>query len=227
MEHRRMPGDGLGPRRRPPSKVLATAAVVALALGLGACSSDDGGDGEAADTTTTTAATSSSTTAATVEATPTTRRPSPASLPLRIEPSSDGVSPDGDGCEPGDAGALPDGLWFGTITVDGDGLEIDLACFFTGDAADAAAAEDDASAEVPVANGYYVRLGDGTTYPVPVTDDTLTIALDQGGASTQFLPQAPGVEAAAEAVEASSVPFRGWVLIVDGVATVIQQQYLP
>lgn len=222
MEHRRRSTSGHPARRA----LVATAAALVL-LGVVACSSDDGGD-EAADTTTTTVLpASSSTTVTAAPTTSTTRRPSPASLPLRIPSSSDGVSADGDGCELGDVDELPDGLWFGTFTVDGDGLAVDVACFFTGDAADAAATADDAADEVPVTNGYYIRLGDGTTYPVPIADATLTIALDQGGASTDFLAQAPGTAAAVDAVEASAVPFRGWVLIVDGVATVIQQQYLP
>ena len=225
MEHRRTPTSGRTARRS------LAAVVAALALvGAGACSSDDGG-GDTADTTTTstTVATTSTTAtpASTAATTPTTARPSPASLPLRIPVSTDGTSPDGDGCAPAEGDALPDGLWFGTMTVEGDGLVIDLACFYTGEAADAAALADDPAAEVPVPNDYYVSDQADRTYPLPLDKGTLTLALDQGGTSTDFLAPAPDAAGAVAAVQASTVPFRGWVLVLDGVVTVVQQQYLP
>lgn len=222
MEDRRTTG------RAPRHRLAATAVLVAGASLLAACSSGD--SEEEAAPTTSTSAVATTTTAAPTTAAPTTTaapRPSPATLPLRIPVSTDGTSPNGDGCSPEEGDALPDGLWFGTFTVDGDGLAIDLACFYTGEAADAAALEDDPAAEVPVPNDYYVRDQVARTYPVPLGEGTLTLALDQGGASTDFLAPAPEAAGAVAAVEASAVPFRGWVLVLDGVATVVQQQYLP
>jgi hypothetical protein len=62
---------------------------------------------------------------------------------------------DGSGCTPG-SGDLPDGRWFGYVTVTrADGLDLDLACWFSGEAAIEAAAED--GEESPPPNDYYVR----------------------------------------------------------------------
>lgn len=61
----------------------------------------------------------------------------------------------GSGCTPG-VGTLPDGYWFGEVAnLDANGVSFDLACWFTGDAAVVASAED--GEESPPPNDYYVR----------------------------------------------------------------------
>ncbi len=63
---------------------------------------------------------------------------------------------DGSGCTPASTDTLPAGRWYGFITdANADELSFDLACWFTGTAAEAAASED--GAESPPPNDYYVR----------------------------------------------------------------------
>ncbi len=77
---------------------------------------------------------------------------------------------EGSGCAPG-PGALPDGTWFGFVTVaDAEEIQFDLACWFTGDAAAKAAAED--GEESPPPNDYYVRNSNETIREVPVAGGT-------------------------------------------------------
>lgn len=77
---------------------------------------------------------------------------------------------EGSGCTPGE-GALPDGEWFGYVaTVSESQLEFDLACWFAGEAAVRAAAED--GEESPPPNDYYVRNASEVLRAVPVAADT-------------------------------------------------------
>ncbi len=101
---------------------LAVLLVAVAAAGLTACG-DEADD--AADTTTTT-----STTVAPGEELP-------------EDPPFPKSGAGGSGCEPG-PGDLPDGWWYGEIhaPATGDGLGFDLMCFFVGQAAEEAAAED-------------------------------------------------------------------------------------
>jgi hypothetical protein len=85
----------------------------------------------------------------------TTATPSTAAAPPTTAAPSAGPVADGSGCTPG-SGDLPDGRWFGYVTVTrADGLDLDLACWFSGEAAIEAAAED--GEESPPPNDYYVR----------------------------------------------------------------------
>jgi hypothetical protein len=139
--------------------LLATAAAVLL-LVAAACGSDDDDDagngiGKAAaedDGTTTTAGDGSTTTTA-----PTTTE-GPVSTNSELAAGPDYVTtegPSGAGCSPGEsATSLPDGWWAGEITgVQESSLDLDLVCFFSGDAAVEAAAEDGQEVD----NDYYVR----------------------------------------------------------------------
>ncbi len=62
---------------------------------------------------------------------------------------------EGSGCTPGTETGLSDGRWYGFIaSVNNRRVDFDLACFFTGAAAEAAATED---GEGGPPNGFYVR----------------------------------------------------------------------
>ena len=62
---------------------------------------------------------------------------------------------EGSGCTPGTETGLPDGRWYGFVeSVNDRRVDFDLACFFTGAAAEAAATED---GEGGPPNGFYVR----------------------------------------------------------------------
>lgn len=78
----------------------------------------------------------------------------------------------GSGCTPGTETGLPDGRWYGSIeAIDGRRVEFDLACWFTGAAAEAAAAED--GAESPPPNDYYVRNVNPLVRTLDVADGTM------------------------------------------------------
>jgi hypothetical protein len=136
--------------------------IIGLVL-LAAC-----GNGQSTDTTnptTTTTTLPTTTSEPTTTAPPTTVTTASTSTTETSVPSTDDLA-GGSGCSPGD-GALPDGEWFGFVTARGeDSLEFDLACWFTGDAATEAAAED--GEESPPPNDYYVRNANPDTREVPV-----------------------------------------------------------
>jgi hypothetical protein len=159
-------------RPRGRSLGLATAAIV-VALVAAGCGSDDTA------TTTTSAATTQApaTTAVPTTAAPTTTTIAPTSTtapptttapvttvttttttaaPTTTSAPDTNALADGSGCTPGTADSLPDGEWFGYVSdADASTLDFDLACWFTGDAAAQAAAED--GEESPPPNDYYVR----------------------------------------------------------------------
>lgn len=133
--------------------------IAAIALTLAACTGASTPTTEQNPTTTSTTATATSTTPVFTSTTVS------ASTTTRPNVTNDA---EGSGCTPGQ-GALPDGEWFGIVaTTDDSELEFDLACWFTGDAAVRAAAED--GEESPPPNDYYVRNANETLRSVPVAD---------------------------------------------------------
>lgn len=114
-------------------------------------------------------------------------RADPNLVPPDPLPGSDDAA--GSGCSPGE-GPLPDGVWFGMAEeITSDGIRFDLACFFFGDAANEAAAEDGVE-EIPVPNDYYIRNQVGTLrlVPVPATAmvHTLGTSIDDGFETITF-----------------------------------------
>jgi hypothetical protein len=82
-----------------------------------------------------------------------------------------------------EADALPDGRWFGTVTsATADGLEFDLACWFLGNAAAEAAAQD--GEESPPPNDYYIRNQSTRTRSVVVDPDATVEWVQETGDPT-------------------------------------------
>ena len=135
--------------------------------------------------------------------------------------STDAAS--GSGCNPGDGATLPEGEWFGFVqSISASGIEFDLACWFTGDAATQAAAED--GEESPPPNDYYVRNVNPETREVPVA----------GGAEVVFYPDGDpnNEETLAYADWAARVDERGyelgvWLEVEEGSITEIREQWVP
>lgn len=130
----------------------------------------------------------------------------------------------GSGCSPGATGQLPDGRWFGYRTSsDGESLSFDLACWFSGRAAEAAAAED--GEESPPPNDYYIRNLDDRERLVPVDPSAVatwlpspgdpssatTISYSEWNAAQLDRPLRPGI----------------WLTVRAGMIVAIEEQFQP
>lgn len=234
-------------RNAPLAHCSAALALTVLALATtAACSSDDESAtstsaaptsapstattevGEDRPTTTATSTTSSD--EPEEDGPPTTGAPGEVALPLEPPPTSpNATDPAGDGCAPASADALPDGTWFGLLRSAGPGTAtfgLDLACFFTGEAADAAAVAEDPSTEVPVPNGVHIRNQADTVYPL-VEDGTATVYLLDPAGGIGLLPPVTGFSDAAPALDTWPGPVNVWVVVQGGQVVLLQQQYLP
>lgn len=219
-------------------------ALVAIGLVLAACGGDS--DDTTADTSTSTGSTattdtsstsseSTTTTDATTtsESTTTTTGSVPDDVvyavadPAMVPPPLGDGPANGSGCNPG-PGDLPDGVWFGIVRELADtSVEFDLACWFGGEAANEAAAED-GETEIPVPNDYYIRNESDVLRTVPVVAD----------APTWIIPTDPGLGSESRAWTEwvadpiGYVPCPGqyclaWLYVNDGQATEVVTQYTP
>lgn len=131
---------------------------------------------------------------------------------------------DGSGCTPGE-GELPDGEWYGEIdSVSADEIEFDLACWFTGDAAVDAAAED--GQESPPPNDYYVRNQNTTLRTVPVGDDVMVVWYPQIGDPTSETT-IPYDEWQSALGDRGELTLGIWIEIDNGVISHIREQWVP
>lgn len=134
--------------------------IALCALGLlaaTACSDDDAGADAGAAGSAVKPTTSTTTTAASTTTT--------ADLSGGPDWTSDGVQ--GEGCTVGEVDQLPEGWWIGEVTsVDGASFEFDLVCFYSGEAAEAAATEDGTE----VTNDYYTRNTNPRTFTQTFAD---------------------------------------------------------
>jgi hypothetical protein len=155
---------------------MVASALIVVATALPACGdSDESSAPDSAPSTTATPTTAAPTTTAaenTTAAPSTTIADTTTAAPsTTIAPTGEPIA-DGSGCTPGE-GDLPDGRWFGLVTAtSADGIEFDLACWFSGAAAIQAAAED--GEESPPPNDYYVRNENPATRSLPV-DAAVTV----------------------------------------------------
>ena len=194
--------------------------VVCLALMIAACGDDAGSD-----TTSTTTGSTTTVAPTTTEAPTTTVQPTTTTT---ASTTSSGVEPDtndlaeGSGCTPG-ISPLPDGEWFGLVTSRGDdSIGFDLACWFSGDAAVQASAED--GEESPPPNDYYVRNANPETREVPAATGVGVVFYPDGDSTNE--------EVVAFADWAALVEQRGyelgvWLEVEEGTITSIREQWVP
>ena len=139
-------------------------------------------------------------------------------------PTTSAVGPSGSGCSPGDAASLPEGEWFGFVeTTSATGIEFDLACWFTGQAAIDASAED--GEESPPPNDYYVRNENTLTRSLPVSPEVPVVWYPDGGDPTT--ETVVDFEAWAEAVVGRGFMFGVWLDVIDGEVHEIREQWVP
>jgi hypothetical protein len=131
----------------------------------------------------------------------------------------------GSGCVTPGFDALPDGVWFGFAEGVGGGMiTFDLACFFTGAAAEAAAAEDGAESF-----DFYIRNKVSTTFQVPIAADARVwyinmVSGDVGSPTEIPLAAWPNPDSFQDCPgQYCSV----WLYVNGGQATGIVEQYLP
>jgi hypothetical protein len=193
--------------------------AVVLALVIAACGDD------VTDTTSTTTGPTTTVAPTTTEAPTTTVPPATTTSASTTTSESESDTNDlasGSGCTPG-GGPLPDGEWFGLVTSRADdSIEFDLACWFTGDAATQAAAED--GEESPPPNDYYVRNANPETREVPVATGAEVVFYPDGDPNNE--------ETIAYADWAARVDQRGyelgvWLEVEEGSITEIREQWVP
>lgn len=185
----------------------AALCAAALALVIGAC----GGDDETADTSTT--ATTTTTDRATSSTTAPTSTEHTAGGGVGDEPTFHEDGPSGSGCTPG-AGELLDGWWYGTLSgPPSSSLELDLACFYVGPAAEAEAA----SRGDEVNNDYYVVNDNPAVRMLPLGTDATASCVDLD--PVLEMVDCPPSEVAGD--------WTVWVRVAGGEIDRIWEQYLP
>jgi hypothetical protein len=131
--------------------------------------------------------------------------------------------PDGSGCTPGTDGTLPEGHWFGfVVSTAADSLEFDLACWFSGQAAIDASAED--GEESPPPNDYYVRNENELTRTVVVWSDADVLFYPTGDPTSETHGS---FDNWTDAIAHRGYVFGVWLDVIDGEATVIAEQWVP
>lgn len=206
--------------------------LVIVALVVAAC-----GNGDADDTTTTT--TAESTTSTTVETTTTTTPPDTTTTTAETTTTTEATTTtteattttttdtnalaEGSGCTPGTPDTLPDGRWFGFVEDAGaDELLFDLACWFVGDAAATAAAED--GEESPPPNDYHVRNLNPDLRALPVAPDTLVTWYPGPGdpTSEEVVPYEDWLIG-----RSGDYVYGVWLSVDDGQIEAIDEQWVP
>jgi hypothetical protein len=132
---------------------------------------------------------------------------------------------DGSGCTPG-PGPLPDGRWFGFVdSIDPAAMTIDfdLACWFTGEAADIASGDD--GGEVPVPNDYYIRNASDQIRTLDFGENPSIRYLASTGDPTTLTDTTVDAWAAARAGDA----FRPgvWLTVQFGRVVAAEEQFVP
>jgi len=193
--------------------------LVGVTLVLAAC-----GDAEVSDTTSTsttiTPVTTTTTEPTTTTSPSTTSTSGPTTTTDTVIDTNDLA--EGSGCTPG-GGSLPDGEWYGLVVSQGaDSLEFDLACWFTGDGAVQAAAED--GEESPPPNDYYVRNANPETRDVPVASDVDVVFYPDGDPTNEDTVSYDEWDAL---VAQRGYELGVWLEVEEGVITEIREQWVP
>lgn len=133
----------------------------------------------------------------------------------------------GSGCA-ASQGQLPDGAWFGYATAwNATGIEFDLACFYSGDAAAAQASAH--NEESPPPNDYYLVNEATTTQHLDVAADTAAYRTPDGGVGLERIIYAdlianPGPSGSAVCPGESCAI---WVFVNEGRVTEVMWQFFP
>ncbi|MDP9495121.1 MAG: hypothetical protein M3P87_07765 [Actinomycetota bacterium] len=176
------------------------------------------GDGVSGETT---LGTSTTTTAATTTTQPSTTVTTATSTTQTTVVNIEDLA-EGSGCTPGE-GPLPDGLWFGFVTSrTEETLDFDLACWFTGDAATRAAAEE--GQESPPPNDYYVRNTNPEIRTITIGDLVEVGFFPDGDPNNQMEID---YDDWAGMVAARGYELGTWLAIEEGVIAEIQEQWVP
>ncbi|MGH8941238.1 MAG: hypothetical protein ACRDWF_00320 [Acidimicrobiia bacterium] len=131
--------------------------------------------------------------------------------------------PSGSGCTPGDGVTLPEGEWFGTVvSASQGGIEFDLACWFEGESAVEAAAED--GAESPPPNDYYVRNDNPQIRSLPVSPDTEVTWYPTGDPASEIVV---AYSEWVDDVTARGLGYGAWLDVIDGEVVRIREQWVP
>jgi hypothetical protein len=206
------------PRMRPTIRAGILAVTLSIAFAATACGDDD----DAAATTD--VPVTSLPAAATTTAPPAATTATPPTTTAATTTTDTDALASGSGCTPG-PGALPDGEWFGFVAdASAAELEFDLACWFIGDAAIAATAED--GEESPPPNDYYVRNTNPALRTVPVADDAQVSWLANVGSPALATIDYPTwlTQRVARGVEMQPGV---WITITGGDVATIEEQYVP
>ena len=201
---------------------LVTAVALVMAL-LAACNgAAESPDPTSTTTTTSQVADSTSTTAGeTTTVPPATTSTLPAGTSPPTSAPDDGAS--GSGCSPEDSVSLPEGEWFGFVeSTTASGIEFDLACWFTGQAAVDAAAED--GEESPPPNDYYIRNDNPTIRSLGVSAETEVTWYPTGDPASETVV---AFEEWAEGVVGRGFMFGVWLAVIDGEVFEIREQWVP
>jgi hypothetical protein len=181
-----------------------------------------------APTTTTTPPPPATTTTTTMPAT-TTTVPTPSGGPYLVDTTSFFPEPlpgsgraHGSGCVvPGGSMTLPDGIWFGFAEAFAPGvITFDLACFWTGEAAIDAAAEDGEEAF-----DFYIRNQNPTNREVPIAGDARIWYLDGTVSLTEIT--APEWPHPGSFLMCPGEYCSVWLYVNGGEVTALVEQYLP
>lgn len=196
-------------------------ATVLTAVLLASCNGGAESPGPSSTTAPPIADSTSTTAAATTTVPPATTS---SSTPTTSPPTTSDDGPSGSGCSPGDAASLPEGEWFGFVeATSATGIEFDLACWFTGQAAIDASAED--GEESPPPNDYYVRNENTLTRSLPVSPEVPVVWYPEGGDPTT--ETVVDFEVWVDAVVGRGFMFGVWLDVIDGEVHEIREQWVP
>jgi hypothetical protein len=108
------------------------------------------------------------------------------------------------------------------VSASATAIEFDLACWFVGESAVDAAAED--GAESPPPNDYYVRNDNPQIRSLPVSPDTEVTWYPTGDPSSEEVVAFPDW---VEGATARGLFFGVWLDVIDGEVFRIREQWVP
>jgi hypothetical protein len=192
--------------------------VITLAL-VSACS---GSGSDVSETTALTVATASPTTRAAPTTIPTTTVTTAVTTIGAFPTTTMPDGPSGSGCTPSDAVALPEGEWYGIVSIaSASAIEFDLACWFTGEPAVEAAAEDGAE---PPPNSFYVRNDNPQIRSLPISAETEVTWYPTGDPTSEVIVTfAEWVDG----VTTRGLIFGVWLDVIDGEVLRVREQWVP